>query len=161
VKRLQSNHIESLSGLAKELVVTAETKSMFQDWPENVRHSVVVQLESAFLDPNNTLKQASGRSLPSWSQLRTAGGLEAFRQSLGQAVDTNVEASQAFAELSHKVSRFDGVSAVDWTINTNLFPKSPALAVNAVADRYEGYRIDLDDPTPSQHLGYRDYLIRQ
>ncbi|HLX58261.1 MAG TPA: hypothetical protein VKR83_14675 [Ktedonobacteraceae bacterium] len=155
-QRMQTAHIKLLSGLIAQLVLMPSSQSIFKDWPLTLRQSAVTQLETAFLDPQGVLGRI--RPIPPWQQLKTPEGLSAYQKSLSDSLK-EPEVQQAFDELSEKVGQFAGIFAVDWTVDSTLFQKSPAEAITINQAEYYGpYPLTIPTPEFLLELGYRDYL---
>ena len=148
----------TLSGVIDQLVRVPAAQSIFADWPVEQRLNAVAQLESAFLDPHNTLGKIM--PLPPWRTLEEAGALDAYRSSLGQR-GSQPEVKAALDEVAQKLRAFPDVGSVDWPLDFSHFT-IPGKAIAAQQNNYYG-RIPIDrfpwDVNPE--IGYRDYLRAQ
>lgn len=157
--QLEQARITQVHELARALSA-ADGHMLFADWNLETRQAVLNQLEQAFLDPQGLLCQVAP-PLPTWSELRTPGTLEAFQERLRPSLD-NPEIQNAFADFAGKVETFPDLFSVDWTLDLNALREgNMGLAVNKFVDHY---RLGLEDvvgllPRYEDDLTrYRDYL---
>ena len=157
-QRLQSAHLDTISDLVSQLIITPSTASIFKDWTPSARQNAAAQLETAFLDPEATLSKVA--AVPSWQDLKSAAGLPTYQKSLGTGMD-NPNVAGAFEQLSAKVLQFPSLSAVDWKIDPSLFATSPSAAITSFQDRYLSPFPKMPFPSLwTLELGYRDYLVQ-
>ena len=132
--RLEEARLTQLNLLAQQLAIP-DGQTLFADWNLETRQAVLNQLEQAFLDPQNILREAAS-PLPTLSDLRAPGTLEAFQERLQPHLE-NPEVQKAFMDFSGKAQSFADLFSVDWTMDLNDFRQGNAgLALNKYIDNY-------------------------
>lgn len=158
-ERLEAARITQVNMLAQQLAAP-DGQSLFADWNLETRQALLNQLEQAFLDPQNILREYA-TPLPTLSDLRTPGALEAFQERLQPNLQ-NPEVQNAFMDFVGKSQSFPDLFSVDWAMDLNDFRQgNVGLALNKYIDNY---RVGLDraiDRLPrfeNDLTRYRDYL---
>ena len=158
-ERLEAARITQVNVLAQQLIAP-DGQSLVADWNLPTRQAVLTQLEQAFLDPQNILREVAP-PLPTWSDLRAPGTLEAFHERLQPALDHS-DVQTAFADFVGKTQSFPDLFSVDWTMDLNeLRGGNIGQSVNKFIDLYRSGLDQIVD-TPwrfKDNLAlYRDYL---
>jgi hypothetical protein len=156
--RLEDARITQVNIFAQQLAAP-DGQTMFADWNLEMRQAVLNQLEQAFLDPQHILREYAS-PLPTFSDLRTPGALEAFLERLQPNLE-NPEVQTAFADFVGKAHSFSDLFSVDWTMDLNDFRQgNVGLAVNKFDERYRGIGdvIGLFPRYEDDLTRYRDYL---
>jgi hypothetical protein len=159
-RRAAAAGIHTVNRLADHLDRLPSGQSIFGDWPLAQRQNALAQLESAFLDPTNTLGAIA--PLPAWQALEEPGALDAYTKTLGERAN-QPEVQAALADASLKLDAFAELSDVDWEFDPNLFAKGAGSVIISIQGNYQatspsfmGLQPDVDNS-----LGYRDYLRQQ
>jgi hypothetical protein len=127
-RRVRLSQLARLGDVARELVRSLPEDSIFGDWDLAWRHSVLAELERAFLDPTGLLAQLS--PLPALSELRNAGGLDRYAEALTQYLD-EPQVKDAFARTRAKVEAFADLMDVDWIMQPAWFESgAPGAALD-------------------------------
>lgn len=155
--RLMQHRIAQLSTLARALIDPAEV-SLFGDLDLETRHSALIELEQAFLDPEGLLRKLV--PLPTFYQLH-GGGMERLEAKLAGVEDKEVQA--AFGKLKAKVATYRDLLEVHWTIDLNDVAKG---MLGRGIDKFGGVYADdtiggLEKPVlgfASDTARYRNYL---
>ncbi|KAI9843188.1 MAG: hypothetical protein M1837_006550 [Sclerophora amabilis] len=160
-ERFKARHLETASDLVQQLVFNAPETSIFKDWPIAKRQTAVKDLESAMLDPTNALQEVE--ALPSWSNLTTTDGLKRYQERLGGTLTSNEAVSSAFAEMTDKLTIFQGgLGTASWKIDPNELVVGPAAALTKYSANYTLGRGIFDTIGPirprNAQIDYRDYL---
>ena len=157
--RLEEGRTTQLHELTRALT-SSDGESLFADWSLQTRQAVLNRLEQSFLDPQGILREYASH-LPTLSELRTPGTLEAFQERLQPNLE-NLEVSTAFAEFVGKVESFPDLFSVDWTMDSNdLREGDVGLALNRFIDsnRVDTEQIvDVPERLKNTLSLYRDYL---
>ncbi|MGH8201130.1 MAG: hypothetical protein ACREVO_12355 [Steroidobacteraceae bacterium] len=156
--RAAASGVTTVSGIAAQLTLTPTGQSIFSDWTLVQRQNAAAQLGIAFLDPQGVLSAL--RPLPGWQALEAPGGLDAYRQSLGDK-SSQADVVSSLAELAQKLTAFSSLSSVDWQIDPTKFAQGVSAPITAVQHNYFGVLpVPILRETPSE-LGYRNYLLAQ
>ena len=158
--RAVASGVTTISGIAAQLTLTPTGQSIFSDWTLVQRQNAASQLGIAFLDPQGVLSAL--RPLPGWQALEAPGGLDAYRQALGDK-STQADVGSSLTELAQKLTAFSSLSSVDWQIDPNKFAQGVSAPITAAQHDYFGVLprpVPILRETPSE-LGYRNYLLAQ
>jgi hypothetical protein len=162
--RLEDARLVQLHDIVQHLMHSESGASLFSDWDVTLRHSIVTELEHAFLDPTRALQTIAPP--PGFHTLQTSAAFEQYKAQIEPYLaDSTI--TKAFTELQAKVAAFDSLVDVDWVVDLTGFQlANPAAAISAFQDLYRSVpfattrmdtRKDLgekfDDP-----IRYRDYL---
>ena len=157
--RLEQTRIAHVNAFAQALIAPARA-STFGDFDLETRHSALIDLERAFLDPKKILRERA--DLPTFHQLHD-GGLAMLERKIGMTTDPAVRT--AFAELEAKVAAYRDLLEVDWVLDpTEIAKGDVGLGVTKYSDLYTdgpvvGPASTKVHPVVPTDLGrYRDYL---
>lgn len=116
--RLEEARLVQLHAIVAELTTVPPARSLFGDWSPELRHSVVAELERAFVDPDRVLR-SEGRP-PTLRELRSPVAWESLR---GGGGDAHLDARfvLALSALEAKTHSFDGLDRVDWVLDVSGF----------------------------------------
>jgi tetratricopeptide (TPR) repeat protein len=155
--RLEEARITQVHVVAQQLAAP-DGHTLFADWNLETRLAALSQLEQAFLDPQNILREVAS-PLPTFRELRSPGTLEAFQERL-QAHLEKGDVFDAFADFVGKSESFPDLFSVDWTMDLNDLQQGKiGLAVNKNIDLYRlGIEKELLSRDEHDLTGYRDYL---
>src|SRR5262245_45631423 len=156
-RRLVEQRIARVNALAHALIAPTGA-SMFGDMDLETRHSVLIELEQAFLDPDGVLRKQT--ALPTFYQLR-GGGLAELESKFARATDERV--GPAFEELQAKVESYRDLLEVDWVLDPGEIARgNVGIGLTKFADAYADAPLSGQVATRPQvvtDLGrYRDYL---
>ncbi|MBM3789717.1 MAG: hypothetical protein FJW35_05135, partial [Acidobacteria bacterium] len=129
-RRMEEARLVQINELVRQLVLTAPAQSLFGDWDTETRHSIVNELEQAFLDPLGILP----RDGMGFSMLRhpefSARYLERAQPRLGDE-----PGQRALAAMARKTSIFGGIYEVDWVVDPMEFRQGkPAAGLSKFSD---------------------------
>ncbi len=157
--QLEAAGIAQVNLLARQLAAP-DGQSLFADWDLETRQATLIQLEEDFLDPQRILREVAA-PLPTLSELRAPGALEAFQERLQPHLE-RPDVQAAFADFAGKAQSFPDLFSVDWTMDLNDFRQGNLrLALNKFIDNYRagvGRAVDIFFRVENDLTRYRDYL---
>jgi len=110
--RMEDARLVQINELVRQLVLTSAALSLFGDWDVETRHSIVNELEQAFLDPQGVLpKNEIG-----FRMLRDPEASARYLERIQPRVK-DARGQQAIEEISRKAAGFGGLYEVDWVID--------------------------------------------
>jgi hypothetical protein len=157
--RMEEARLVRVNELVRQLVLTVPEESLFADWDLETRHSIVNELERAFLDPEGVLPKQG----VNFGTLRHPESSARFLERV-QPHLKDKRGQKALAALSRKASSFGGLYEVDWLLDPGEFKQGkPGAGLSKFEDAAiegvhisEGTQAVIDKATDLSR--YRDYL---